>query len=298
MEIATEVLKERMTAVFQAADVQESRRALDAVEIDFPEAAAITMTPVQEGDLRGAWFTGKNTDQVTLLYFHGGGYSFYPKAYANIIALITLATRSRTFAVDYSLAPEHRFPTQLEEALVAYRWMLNSGVDPNDLILAGDSAGANLTLALLLRVRDLNLPLPALAIAISAPTDFETERPSMVRNQDSDWIQKEMLVKWADWFCDPGERRDPLISPLFADLRGLPPIYMQAGTGEILYDGIQAFADEAKRQGAPVVLDTWPDMNHDFQMFGPYMPQSANALRRLGQVVDSHVRDSKKIVPA
>jgi monoterpene epsilon-lactone hydrolase len=296
MEVATEVLNERMTAVFHAADVEESRRALDSIQIDFPEAAAVTTTPLQQGKITGAWFTSKSADHVTMLYFHGGGYSFYPQAYSNIIALITLAARTKTFALDYSLAPEHRFPKQLDEALDAYRWMLKSGVDPNDLVIAGDSAGANLTLALLLATRDSKLPLPALAIALSPPTDFETERHSMVNNQDSDWIQKDMLVKWADWFCAPSERRNPLISPLFADLRGLSPIYIQAGTGEILFDGIQAFVDEAELQGAPVVLDTWLDMNHDFQIFGPYMPQSAEALRRIGQVVDSRVREPKKVV--
>ena len=297
MEVATEVLKERMSAVFQAADVQESRRALDSIQLDFPEAAAITITPAQQGNLSGAWFTGNDADQVTMLYFHGGGYSFYPKAYTNIISLITLAARSKIFALDYSLAPEHRFPKQLDEAIEAYRWMLNSGVERNSLVIGGDSAGANLTLAVLLSVRDLNLPMPALAIAISPPTDFATEYPSLATNQDSDWIQKDMLVKWADWFCDPSERKNPLISPLFADLRGLPPVYIQAGTGEILYDAIQAFAEEAGRQGAPVSVDRWPDMNHDFQMFGPYMPQSAEALRRLGQVVDSRVRNFRTTVP-
>ena len=134
---------------------------------------------------------------ATVLYFHGGGYSFYPRAYANFIALITLAAKSRTFALDYRLSPEHRFPAQLEDALNAYRWLLETGVDPDHLVLAGDSAGGNLALALLLAARDSKLPLPALAIALSPPTDFETNHASIVRNQDSDWIDKRMLDQWA-----------------------------------------------------------------------------------------------------
>ena len=113
----------------------------------------------------------------TVLYFHGGGYSFYPQAYANFIALITQAAKSRTFALDYRLSPEHRFPAQLEDALNAYRWLLETGADPESLIFAGDSAGGNLALALLLAVRDRKLPLPALAVALSPPTDFES-RPA------------------------------------------------------------------------------------------------------------------------
>jgi len=297
LEVATQVLKQRMAAVFLAGDVNESRRYLDSIQIDFPETAEVSTSPVVESGIKGKWFAGKDADDITLLYFHGGGYSFYPEAYANFIALIALATKARTFALDYSLAPEHRFPTQLQEGIAAYKWLLKQGIDPEKLVIAGDSAGGNLTLAVLLAVRDSQLPQPALAIALSPPTDFESEYLSMTANSDSDWITREMLVKWADWFCDAGERRNPLVSPLWGNLQGLPTIYLQAGTGEILYDGIRAFADRAKRAGANVVLEAWDNMNHDFQIFGRYASQSAEALRRMGEVVDAVVRKRKKILP-
>jgi len=227
------------------------------------------------------------------LYLHGGGYCFYPRAYADFIALITRAAESRTFALDYRLSPEHRFPAQLEDALHAYRWLLDSSTDPSRLVIAGDSAGGNLTLALLLAAREANLPQPALAIALSPPTDLETEYASMVSNRGFDWIDEPMVMRWADWYCHPSRRRDPLVSPLCADLRGLPPIYIQAGRAEILYDSIQAFSQHAQSQGANVVLDAWDDMTHDFQMFGPYAPQSTEALRRIREVVDLRVRKGK-----
>ena len=295
MEAATQVLKRRMITILEAADVDDARRHLDSVLISLPEMEEVDVTQVAQEKFRGSWFTSKRADaSATVLYFHGGGYSFYPQTYANFIALISLATKSRTFALDYSLAPEHRFPAQLEEALNAYRWLLESGTDPNDLVLAGDSAGANLTLALQLAARDLKLPLPALAIALSPPTDFETECASLVTNQDCDWIEKQMLVRWADWFCDSDQRRNPLVSPRWADLRGLPPIYIQAGRAEILYDSIQAFADRAKSEGADVVLESWEDMNHIFQIFGRHVSQSAQALQRLGEVIDARVRERKE----
>jgi epsilon-lactone hydrolase len=289
-----------MMAVFEAESVDESRRYLDSIEISFPEASGLRITPVVEGKFRGGWFGSPDADGgVTLLYFHGGGYSFYPKAYTHIIALITQAAKSRTFALDYSLAPEHRYPTQLEEALHAYRWLLESGVDPDRLVLAGDSAGGNLALALLLAVRDSNLPLPKLAIALSPPTDFEAEWPSLDRNEDSDWIDKRMLQKWADWFCGRQQRCDPAISLQRADLRGLPPIYIQAGGGEVLYDSIKDFADKARRDGANVVLESWEEMNHDFQIFGPYTPQSKEALRRIGELIESQVHgEPERVSPA
>jgi epsilon-lactone hydrolase len=277
VELVTQILKRQTLAAFRMGDVKEARRYLNSVVISSPALSEVSITPVVQEKFRGSWFAGKNTEpRITVLYLHGGGYSFYPRAYANSIALITLAANSRTFALDYRLAPEHRFPAQLEDALNAYHWLLETGADPESLIVSGDSAGANLALALLLAARDSKLALPTLVVALSPPTDFE--------------IEKRMLAQWADWFCDAAERWHPLVSPVRADLSGLPPIYIQAGGAEILHDSIQAFAHCAQKQGADVVLQTWEDMNHVFQMFGLDSPQSAEALRMIGQVIDERVR--------
>jgi len=300
VEVATEVAKRRTLTAFQLGDVKEARLYLDSVVIRSRELSAVSIMPVAQENFRGSWFTPKKTEpDVTVLYFHGGGYSFYPQAYAHFIALITLAARSRTFALDYRLSPEHRFPAQLEDALSAYRWLLEEGTDPERLIVAGDSAGGNLTLALLLAARDAKLPMPALAIALSPATDFAARfgeaEVDLAGNENFDWIEKRMLEVWADWFCDSAERRNPLISPLYADLRGLPPIYIQAGRAEILYPSIQAFADRAREQNADVVLEAWEDMTHDFQLFGLDSPPSAEALKRIAQVIDVRVRGQKNM---
>lgn len=296
MEVGTEVLKRHVATAFAMHDVKQARRFLDSVVISSSALSEVNITPVTKEKFRGEWFVGKNLQTgVTVLYFHGGGYSFYPKSYDSFIALIAQAAKARIFALDYRLSPEHRFPAQLEDALHAYRWLLETGVDASNLVVGGDSAGGNLALALLLRARDSNLPLPALAVALSPPTDLETEYPSLAGNQDTDWIDKPELLHWAVWFCDSAQLRDPLISPMWADLRGLPPIYIQAGSAEILYDSIRAFVNRAKSQGADVVLEAWEDMNHVFQMFGPDAPQSAEALRRIGEVIDLRLRKRKKM---
>jgi epsilon-lactone hydrolase len=288
VEVATRMLKKQVNTAFKLRDLNEARRYLDSVVISSPALSEVELRPVTRDKFRGCWFSGKHVkSRVTVLFFHGGGYSFYPRAYASFIAQFTLAANSRTFALDYRLSPEHRFPAQLDDALGAYRWLLEGGTDPDQLVLAGDSAGGNLTLALLLQARDSKLPLPALAIALSPPTNFESE---IVTNTESDWIDQRSLLQWRDWFCDPGQRRDPLVSPVLADLRELPPIYIQAGRAEILYDSIQAFAAHGKNQGADVVLEAWEDMNHDFQIFAPDAPQSADALRRIGEVIDARLR--------
>jgi epsilon-lactone hydrolase len=294
-ELATQVLKRHVAVAFQMPNVKEARRYLDSIIFTSP-VSEVDVSQVVHKEFRGSWFAGKNVEtRVTLLYFHGGGYCFYPKEYSNFIALITLAAKSRTFALDYRLSPEHRFPAQLEDALNAYRWLLENVTHPENLVLAGDSAGGNLALALLLAARDAKVPLPALAVALSPATDFEGLRASMAGSRGFDWIDKEMLKRWSDWFCDSAQRRNPLVSPVWADLRGLPPIYIQAGRAEILYDSIQGFADCARKQGADVVLETWENMNHDFQIFGPHVPQSAEALRRLGEVIDVAVRGRRQI---
>ncbi len=288
MEVGTRVLRKQVATAFEISDVQQARLYLDSAVISSPVTRAVNITPAVQANFRGRWFVAKGSETpVTVMYLHGGGYSFYPRAYEYFIALITLTAKSRTFALNYRLTPEHRFPAQLEDAMNAYRWLLENGTDPDYLVLAGDSAGGNLTLALLLAARDAKLPLPALAIALSPATNAET---AGLGAPDFDWIDKAALRQWTDWFCDPAQRNDPLVSPLRADLRGLPPIYIQAGRAEILYDSIQAFADHGKNQGADVVLESWAEMNHDFQMFGPDAPQSAEALRRIGEVIDARVR--------
>jgi epsilon-lactone hydrolase len=290
VELATQILKRETLAAYRMSNVKEARRYLDSVAISSPALSEVSITPVVQEKFRGSWFAGKNTKpRVTVLYFHGGGYSFYPLAYANFIALFTLAAKSRTFALDYRLTPEHRFPAQLEDALNAYQWLLKD-TDPDSVIFAGDSAGGHLTLAVLLAVRKSQLPLPTMAVALSPPTDFEAD---LSGTWDCDWIEKRMLEQWADWFCDRAERRNPLVSPLRADLSGLPPIYLQAGRAEILFPSIQAFTDRAQKQGANVVLQAWGDMNHVFQIFGLDAPQSAAALRRIGEVIDVRVRGHK-----
>jgi len=290
LELATACLRDHVAAAFKIPHVQETRRVLDSVVVDSP-ASAVTISPVSHGTVRGSWFIDPRLQaNQTLLYFHGGGYSFYPKSYAHYIGLITCATKCKTLALDYRLSPEYRFPAQLDDALGAYRWLLETGVNPASLIVGGDSAGGNLTLAFLLAARDARLPLPVFAFTLSPATGLDREPPATIPNGSVDWITAEMLEQWADWFCDPSKRSNPLVSPVHAALHGLPPIYIQAGRAEILYESIQAFADRAAAQRANVVLETWDDMPHDFQMFGPDAPQSAEALRRLGEVIDAQIR--------
>jgi epsilon-lactone hydrolase len=292
VQVATRVLKRQLAIAFKMRDVKEARLYLDSLVIA-PAAPAVEIRDVVHPQFRGSWFVpGDAHAQRTVLYLHGGGYSFYPRGYAHFIKRVALAASSRTFALDYQLAPEHRFPSQLEEALNGYRWLLENGASPNTLVVVGDSAGANLALALLLAARDSRIPLPALAVAMSPPTGFAGV-PRSGEIQHGDWIDERMLKQWVSWFCDSTQLRNPLVSPVYADLRGLPPIYIQAGGAEILYDSVQAFVHHAQKQGADVAFESWENMTHVFQIFAPYVPQSVEALRRIGEVIHARTRGTR-----
>jgi acetyl esterase/lipase len=296
-ELGTEILKRQLAAAFEMQDVNETRCYLDALAIRSIALSRINTAEVMLESVKGRWVLPKRIDpNVTMLYLHGGGYAFYPKGfYNNLTATITMSAECRMFALDYRLAPEHKFPAQLEDAANAYQWLLSKGVSPKQLVIGGDSAGGNLALALLLFLRDSKLPLPALAVCLSPATDFAGSSAGVPVNSELDWINQQMALKWTSWFCSSEQRSNPMVSPVNADLRNLPPIYIQAGGAEILLPSIQAFVEKARQQGANVSLETWPGMNHDFQGFGYDVPQSAEAIQRIGEVIKSRVPRERKL---
>jgi epsilon-lactone hydrolase len=284
LETATHFMKAQASTAFDIPNLADGREYEDALVFRSPAAAQVNIEPVLL-PVKGHWYQPKfGAGEVTVLYLHGGGYTYYSKAHHNLIALVTLAVQSRTFALDYRLCPEHPFPSQLEDALAAYRWLLEIGVAPERLVVSGDSAGGNLALALLLAIREARIPSPALAVCLAPWTDLSNSGDSMTRNAAYDWIEQRMARQWAEWFCQGTSAGSPLVSPIHADLKGLPPIYIQAGSAEILHDMICAFVDQAEKQGAQVRLDVWPNMTHDFQAFGDITPESKAALLRIREV--------------
>ena len=285
LETSTHFLKTQAAIAFDMPSHTDGREYEDALLFGSPAVSQVRIDPVNSV-VEGHWYQPlSETNAVTVLYLHGGGYAYYSKSHQNLISLVTLAAKSRTFALDYPLIPEHPYPAQLEAAMAAYKWLLETGVAPERLVVAGDSAGGNLTVALLLSLRDAHLPLPALGICLAPWTDLANSGASMTTNEPSDWLAKRMPERWAQWFCQGADPANPLISPIHADLRGLPPIYIQAGSAEILHDMIRTFAERAKQQDAPIQLEVWPNMTHDFQAFGDIIPESKEALRRIGEVV-------------
>ena len=290
VETNTTFLRWQERFAFGLPTIAQQREYMDALVVHSSELARMRIEAVEADEVKGRWFVPPTAArELVVLYLHGGGYAFFIRAHDNLLAFFALAARARTFALDYRLAPEHPFPAQLEDAQAAYHWLLSRGIAPEHIAIAGDSAGGNLALTLLLALRDAQQPLPRLAICLCPWTDMESFYTSMTENEPYDWIEQRMVVQWAEWFCQGTDPANPLVSPVHADLRGLPPIYIQAGDAELLIDMIRAFVDRAKAQGASVSLEVWEHMNHVFQAYGLIIPQSREALRRIEEVIEQAI---------
>jgi monoterpene epsilon-lactone hydrolase len=216
----------------------------------------------------------------TLLYLHGGGYYFCSPATHRVITLgLALAAAAPVFVPDYRLAPEHRFPAAVEDALAAYRGLLAAGVPAGSIVLAGDSAGGGLALALLLSLRQAGDPLPAGAVLFSPWTDLAATGPSLVRNDRTDpMFHGSHVGTGALIYLGDTPPTEPLASPLYADLTGLPPLFVQASDSEVLLDDSTRLVEKARRAGVAVEFRAWHGLPHVWQFFANFLPEGRAAL--------------------
>jgi epsilon-lactone hydrolase len=241
---------------------------------------------VSAGGVSGEWVRPDGCDESrVLLYLHGGGYSIGSlDSHRELVSSLCRAAGARGLVIDYRLAPEHPFPAQIDDALAAYRWLLESCVDPARVVVAGESAGGGLTLSLLLTLRDKGVPMPAAAVCVSPWTDLEMRGESMKTNARYDYISREVLRVYASRFVDAHDLRNPLANAQHADLRGLPPLLVLAGGAEVLLDDARALAARARAAGVDVTLEVEPDMVHAWVVFGMF-ERSKASIARIGRFV-------------
>jgi monoterpene epsilon-lactone hydrolase len=255
--------------------------------------APVTCEPVSAGGVDGEWISPANTPlDKAILYFHGGGFRLGSVAsHRDLIAQIAFASGCRVLAINYRLAPEHRFPAALDDALAAYGWMLDRGLKPDNIAFAGDSAGGNLVLSAMLVLRERALPLPATAVLMSPWTDLAATGASYVSRAEADPIhQRPMILALAKNYLDgKGDPYDPLVSPLYADLAGLPPLLIQVGDRETVLDDSVMLTDLARAAGVDVSLEVWDGMIHVFQMFGTELPEARQAIASLAGFLNRHL---------
>lgn len=255
--------------------------------------AAVTCERVSAGGVEGEWISPADAPlDKAILYFHGGGFRIGSVAsHRDLIAQIAVASGCRVLAINYRLAPEHRFPAALDDALAAYGWMLGQGLTPGNVAFAGDSAGGNLVLAAMLALRERGLPLPIAAALMSPWTDLAATGTSYVTRAEVDPIhQRPMILALAkNYLGGQGDPCDPLVSPLYADLAGLPPLLIQVGDRETVLDDSVMFADLARAAGVDVHLEVWDGMIHVFQMFGAELPEAHRAIASIAGFLNQHL---------
>ena len=255
--------------------------------------AAVTCERVSAGGVEGEWISPADAPlDKAILYFHGGGFRIGSVAsHRDLIAQIAVASGCRVLAINYRLAPEHRFPAALDDALAAYGWMLGQGLTPGNVAFAGDSAGGNLVLAAMLALRERGLPLPIAAVLMSPWTDLAATGTSYVTRAEVDPIhQRPMILALAkNYLGGQGDPCDPLVSPLYADLAGLPPLFIQVGDRETVLDDSVMFADLARAAGVDVHLEVWDGMIHVFQMFGAELSEAHRAIASIAQFLNRHL---------
>jgi len=250
------------------------------------EPAAIECIEISK-DLKGYWITDPEavTDRV-ILFFHGGGFSLgSTKDHLGLCARIGRAAHARVFSIDYRLAPEHIFPAPVEDAIAAYQFLLSAGYSSHQIIPVGISAGGTLVIDLLLSARDRRMPPPTAGVCMSPLVDMLFNGESVRKNLDNDWVTPTYLDAIRTVYLGGQDPRHPLASPFCARLSGLPRLYIQAGTHELLLSDIAAFVDKARWAGVPVQFELWEGMFHCWQVFARQVPEGQRAISHIGAYV-------------
>jgi acetyl esterase/lipase len=276
-----------------AADVsvEEMRAGMERLSglLPPPEAARFEATTV--GGVPGEWVTVPESDAGRIiLYLHGGAYMIgSPLSHRNLVARLAQAAGARALSLAYRLAPEHPFPAAVEDATAAYRALLASGIPARQIAIAGDSAGGGLTLATLVALRYFGAALPAAGVCLSPWVDLEMAGASWFSGLGADPILTRRDTAAALAYLNGAPASTPLASPLFADLRGLPPLIVHVGSAEPLLSEDLAFVEKARSAGVDVTLEVWPEMFHVWQMFAPNFPEATQAIENLGSFMQRRI---------
>jgi phosphinothricin tripeptide acetyl hydrolase len=252
-------------------------------------AEGVKITATSADDRPALWVDPPNVRREgAILYLHGGVYLLgSPQAYRSLASAIAVEAGMRVLLLDYRLAPEHPFPAAVEDAQAVYHWLLAQGLAPQQVVIAGDSAGGGLAMALLLALRDGGKPLPAAAVCLSPWADLLAGGGSRVSQAKSDHVLTTAdLHRSAALYLAGADAQAPLASPVYGDLTGFPPLLIQAGSDEVLLDDAIRLAEKAQAAGVDVSLEVWPGMFHVWQMVSVFVPEGRQAIAGIGRFID------------
>ena len=270
------------------ANVNSIRRRWHVLSKALVVARGVERTVDQINGLAAEWLRpGGAAEHKLILYLHGGAYVMGGCAtHRQFASHLASAAGVRALLPEYRLAPENPFPAAVDDAVGVYRALLTSSFSAKDVVIAGDSAGGGLTMATLLSLRDAGDPLPAAACLLSPWLDLASTGESMTTRAHKDpWFKPKDMPFIASYYCNEDELTHPLVSPIYADLSGLPPLYIQVGSDEILLSDSMRAEEKVKQAGGQVELEIWPGMWHVFQVFVHQMPESRAAIRKLGAFI-------------
>jgi epsilon-lactone hydrolase len=288
----------RQSAFPVDADVNELRRLLRELVSAQPLPADVTVTEAALGGVRTAEITVDGVEpRNVVLYFHGGVYVMSDAFLAaGLASQVGRRTDAKVISVDYRLAPEHPYPAAVDDAFAAYRALLDNGVAPSDIAFAGESAGGGLAIATLVNARDHGLPLPAAAFVMSPYADLTLAGATMETKREVDpLLSREALQARVPDYTSGQDPALGLISPIFADLFGLPPLIIQAGSHEVLLDDAIRLAQQAAIADVEVTLDITPGVPHVFQAYSPLLDEAGAALDRAGQLLSAHLAGAERV---
>ena len=237
------------------------------------------------------WICAKEAHEGrVILYLHGGGYNVgSPNTHRELAAHISMASGAKVLLPDYRLAPEHPFPSALEDATSAYRWLLDTGLTGGDISIAGDSSGGGLSIATSISLRDAGEPSPASIVCISPWTDLEMSGNSIKTHAEIDpMLNLQSLKIMASNYIGDGDPRSPLISPIHADLKGISPLLIHVGSDEMLLDDSTRIAEKAKSAEVDVTIKIYDQMWHAWHLNVRLMPEAKNAIKELGSFIRKH----------
>lgn len=283
---------------------RRARRVLGAPRpLQWLRTRRVRIDRVHDDGIRGEWIVAERSDQGAVLYIHGGGYVACSAAtHRPITAGLARRARRRVFAMEYRLAPEHRFPAALDDAVAAYRWLLAQSVAPRSVALAGDSAGGGLVLAVLVRLREEGLPLPDSAVCFSPWTDLAgTGRSLQANDGRCAMLHPENIADFAHAYLGAASPLNPHASPVFADLGGLRPLLLQVASSELLLDDACRVHEKMRAAGGVSRLEVVDGVFHAWQMLDGLMPEAGLALQHAAAFMNepaSRVGSSPPPTPA
>lgn len=268
-----------------SASVEEIREHIEAIFAQLPVANDLITEDVDIDGMKAEWqIVPESKENRVLLYLHGGGFMYGSIAtHRGESSELGRAAKARTLSINYRLAPEHPFPAQIDDAMKAYSWLLDQGYRAKDIIIAGDSAGGNLTAALLMSIRDTKTPLPAGGVMISPWIDLGQNGETYITKESVDPVNtKEAIKQLADNYLNGVSPTVPYASPIYGDLRGLPPIYVMVGEAEIMLSESLTFVTQAALAGVDIRFSSWPTMIHNWLCCHSFLEEAKDGLISAG----------------